>query len=204
MARPRLSTVLTESQSDRSEARQLTQEIVHELLIYDPFTGTLTWRQRARKWFRDDRQWKIWNTQHAGKPAFNSRCRRGCFEGAIFNKRYFTHRIIWLWMTGSWPVGEIDHRNRDGGDNRWINLRDITHAENMRNQSIHVDNTSGFTGVYKIDGIYKAAITANGRQVHLGRFATFAEAAAARRVAGQLYGFSSGHGRARPLPTITR
>jgi hypothetical protein len=34
---------------------QLTQTIIHELLLYDPFTRALTWRAR-----KGDR-WKQWN-----------------------------------------------------------------------------------------------------------------------------------------------
>jgi len=45
----------------------------------------------------------------------------------------------------------IDHINRCPFDNRIDNLRICTHRENARNQSKHSTNTSGTTGVWRLD-----------------------------------------------------
>jgi hypothetical protein len=41
----------------------------------------------------------------------------------------------------------IDHVNNNGLDNRKINLRLCTNAENMRNRPLYKNNSSGFKGV---------------------------------------------------------
>lgn len=65
----------------------------------------------------------------------------------INGKIYKHHRIIWLWMTGEWPEGLIDHRDRDAMNNRWGNLRDATPSINSHNQDMHGNNTSGTSRV---------------------------------------------------------
>ena len=126
----------------------LTQEIVKELLNYNPETGELFWRERSIKWFKTERDCKIWNTRFAGKEAFTALDSKGYFRSAILSKEYRVHRIIWLWVFGKWPKGQIDHINHDKKDNRLVNLRDVTHRENHKNQSIAKNNTSGCAGVY--------------------------------------------------------
>ena len=45
---------------------------------------------------------------------------------------------------------EVDHINRNTLDNRRANLRIVTTSENNFNKAKRPDNTSGFTGVYKV------------------------------------------------------
>jgi len=58
------------------------------------------------------------------------------------------HRLIWVWMTGD-DLGTdvIDHINGDPYDNRWINLRRCTRAQNQMNRGDNVNSTSGYKGV---------------------------------------------------------
>jgi hypothetical protein len=75
----------------------------------------------------------------------------------------------------------IDHINRDGLDNRRGNLRIATHAENIRNQGIRKNNTSGIKGVSLVPstGRWQARIMVWGQAKFLGTFATSQEAHAA-------------------------
>lgn len=132
---------------------------VRELLHYDPETGLLTNRitRSARA--------------QAGQPAgsWNS---DGYLDLRIDGFREFGHRIIWLYVTGDLPEGEIDHDDGDTSNNRWKNLRDVSHQMNMQNVSPPGSQTSGLAGAYRVGNRYKALIRIDGKSVHLGYFDT--------------------------------
>jgi hypothetical protein len=178
----------------------LTQAIVHELLEYEPETGALIWNWRARKWFKTDRSWNTWNTRYAGTPALASvNPVHGHLCGAIFNKSYEAHRVIWLYMTARWPDPEVDHDNQNPADNRWNNLREVTRQLNMKNQRLPRTNKTGYVGVtlrktLTLGVRYRAYITVDGKERHLGYFGTKEEATAARMAASEKYGYSDRHG----------
>src|SRR6266850_3791104 len=97
----------------------ITAERLHEVLHYEPSTGILRWKITA-------------GGAVTGKVAGNVTI-RGYRLVSIDGQRYMSHRLAWLYMTGSWPKEEIDHRNGMGSDNAWNNLREATHSENMQN-----------------------------------------------------------------------
>ena len=81
------------------------------------------------------------------------------------------------------PGMEVDHINGDGLDNRRMNLREVTKAQNMRNcRRRRSKPTSRFLGVmwFKARGKWHAHIGVDGRLIHLGDFRTELEAAQAR------------------------
>lgn len=108
--------------------------------------------------------------------------KRGYWEAEICGTRQLLHRLAWLYVHGKWPEGEIDHRNRRKADNRFINLRDVSSVENMRNVGRKRNNTTGIVGVYWFERAKKwtAAVTVRGKQIHLGYFSSIEDAAAAR------------------------
>lgn len=62
------------------------------------------------------------------------------------NQRIFMHHLVLPLKKGR----IIDHRNHDGLDNRYFNLRRCTHAENMQNSRVSKNNKLGLKGVTEI------------------------------------------------------
>lgn len=99
--------------------------------------------------------------------------------------RYMAHDIAWMYMTGSWPAYRVDHRNGDGVDNSWYNLREATAAENSQNLALSARNTSGYRGVNWMPAKkkWRAEIGFNRKNYHLGLFETVEQARDAYLVA---------------------
>ena len=76
----------------------------------------------------------------------------------------------------------VDHKNRNGLDNRKHNLRVCTAAENSRNRKVHADNTTGHRGIYWNSRLNKwmAQIRKMGKLHHLGVFSRKDDAIRAR------------------------
>ena len=164
-------------------------EALRDALEYDSETGLLTWK------YRDGLQ-NRWNTRFAGKHAFTADDMRGYKRGTFNGKTLRAHRVAFAMVEGRWP-NSVDHINGVKSDNRWINLREVTHQENHRNQPIRSDNTSGRTGVYwhKTTMKWHAAIGVDGKLKHLGIFTKQADAISAREAAEIEHDFDPFHGR---------
>lgn len=97
-------------------------------------------------------------------------------------KSTFLHHLV----IGRPPKGMItDHINRNKMDNRRENLRHATYSVNGFNVDLHLNNTSGTSGVYynKRDRRWVAEIGLNNKKRRLGGFITKDEAIAARKLA---------------------
>lgn len=166
----------------------ITQQLLKELLDYDPDTGLLVWKARPGN--------KAWNSRFAGKKAGSNENRYSRIR--IFDKNYLSHRVIWMHVFGEWP-NEIDHVNGNGFDNRIANLRDVSHKENMKNQKRSKANKSKTTGVcwHKQTGKWQAKICVNGRWEHLGVFDDINKAKEIRAKAENEYKFHKNHGKLR-------
>ena len=89
------------------------------------------------------------------------------------------HRLIWVWMTGEELGADvIDHINGDPYDNRWVNLRRCTVAQNQMNRGNNANSTSGFKGVcWSWDTMrWQAQIGFMGKIYYLGQYDTADEA----------------------------
>jgi hypothetical protein len=87
---------------------------------------------------------------------------------------------------------DIDHNNRNRKDNRKFNLEPMTHQNNMLNQDIRSNNTSGVTGVTwdEEKGKWHSYIMADGKLKHLGFFIEINEAIFIRLKAEKKYNYS--------------
>ena len=153
----------------------LTQARLHFLFDYSPITGQLT------------RKVKIKN-QPAGNLV-GSLCTGGYLQRSIDNKLHLVHRLVWLYVHGVWPTGQIDHINHIKSDNRIINLRDVSCAQNHQNRARKTKSASGYLGVtwHKRDKRWQAHIEVNGKSTNLGLFQNLDDAVAARQQAEILY-----------------
>ena len=188
--------------------KEPSPRVLRRLIEYCPETGVLTWRERPAWMFkrnkrsgRRDHSARSWNTRHAGKtagvPSLSSTGETFYLKLSIFGRLQYAHRIAWAIHYGEWPRAVIDHENRNGSDNRIVNLLDKSTQDNMRNASLSSANTSGVTGVTWAKNRQKwaAQIGVNKTTVALGYFDSLPDAAAARKAAEKKYGFHPNHGR---------
>lgn len=154
----------------------LTHARLTQLFHYDPDTGLFSWKISTAICVK------------VGGIA-GSETERGYVRIMIGNKHYKAHRLAWFYVTGEWPSDQIDHINGNRSDNRFANLREASHAENVRNRGLQVNNTSGFKGVHflKCTGRWRSYITVNSKKKHLGYFDTAEEAHAAYCKAAEKY-----------------
>jgi hypothetical protein len=145
----------------------IDQDTARQLFIYDEQTGVLTWRNNAGR---------------RGRAGAQAGClTEGGYRKVRFLRRgYLVHRVIWLYVTGSWPDC-IDHINGIRDDNRIVNLRSVPEVVNKHNRWVPSrQNKSGFLGVRaRKNGRYVAVIGVGGKDVYLGIFGTAQDAHAA-------------------------
>jgi hypothetical protein len=133
---------------------------LREVLDYDPQTGAFTWKQNVAR------------NVKAAQSAGNDQGTGGYLRIRIDKRLYAAHRLAWLFMTGVWPTNQIDHINQNRRDNRFVNLRDCPRQANSHNRR-PAQPTQTCAGKWRI------GITAFGKHIHLGTFATKSEAEAA-------------------------
>jgi hypothetical protein len=151
------------------------------LFDYDPESGDLTWRVQTSSTPQGKKAGTVVKHKVEGYTSY--------INVTILGDPYKAHRIIWLLQTGSWPSKHIDHIDGDGLNNSWSNLREVTASQNLMNQRVRSDSTSGIKGVSydKKRNMWYVYIDVDKKRKHLGRYETKEEAAAARLAAEKIY-----------------
>jgi hypothetical protein len=144
----------------------LTHKRLLEVLSYEPETGKLRWLKRISI-----------RVKAVGVEA-GSITPDGYIEIGLDGHNYQAHCLAWFYMTGEWSDLQIDHKDTDRKNNKWMNLRKATHGQNVQNSGPRKNNKSGFKGVSfnKERGLWQARIMSE-RKLHLlGHFETPQEA----------------------------
>ena len=142
-----------------------------ELFDYKPLTGELVWKRPTS------------NRVKKGDVA-GAKGREGGRDLRLHGRLYRLHRLIWCWVTAQDPgTSEVDHRDRNRGNNRFWNLRLGTRAQNMWNTPAR-----GYRQMP--NGRYFSTIRVGGDSpIYLGSFDTAEEAGAAyAKAAAELHG----------------
>jgi hypothetical protein len=134
----------------------LSASRVRELFDYDPATGLLT------------RRIAVSNSRVGVAVGRDNGL--GYLQVRVDRRLFTVHRVIWCWMTGEWPQGEVDHIDGNRSNNRWSNLRLATREQNEANKRTREGKIGGAKGVYAHRGRWRALITVAGKRIYLGVF----------------------------------
>ena len=144
--------------------------MIRRILDYDPDTGVFRWREHFK-------------LNYVGAVAGCSMS-SGYRRLGIAGKRYYEHRLAWLYTYGIWPTNQIDHINNVKDDNRICNLREATVSQNHANKSKYKGEL--LKGVKKHPhGKFSARISINNKEKYLGIYDTEEQAHAAYCEAAQ-------------------
>jgi hypothetical protein len=139
---------------------------------YDEDSGKLFWRRSPNR------------RKPVGSLAGCLSLKTGRWVVSVCGKHYLAHRVVWAIKTGAWPKLLIDHINGDPLDNRFENLRDVTHSTNMQNiRKAYPRSKTGVLGVHLEPNSkrypYFAGIRVDGKKRVIGRYKTVQEAQSA-------------------------
>lgn len=162
----------------------LTQEYLKSILNYDHDTGVFKWKHRS------DIPKEI-NARFSSMMT-GEKLDHGYRRIVINSKKYYAHRLAWLYVNGYFPKITIDHIDGDKSNNKISNLREATYSQNQCNLGTAKNNRSGLKGVTydKRQNNWFARIKINKKQIYLGSYgcptaAHFAYCRAAKQYHGE-------------------
>ena len=140
--------------------KTLTAERLREVLDYDPDTGVFTWKVARGRGVK------------AGDIAGYADD-KGYRRITVDGREHLAGRVSWLHVCGCWPTNEIDHKNGIRSDDRFTNLRDVTHSLNQQNKrQAQCNNKTGLLGVSRSRNNFTAYIKIDGKTQRIGTFDT--------------------------------
>lgn len=135
----------------------ITAEKLREYLHYSEATGLFSWKKIP------SRKFKVGDAAGSLKP-------HGYMKIQICGERHYSHRLAWLYVTGQWPSGEMDHKDGNRANNSFANLRESDHQKNC------INRPARGTSFQACNGKWRAQIGVDFKQVALGTFDTEQEA----------------------------
>lgn len=152
------------------------RELIDEYLRYEKETGKFFWiKKPSSKVYVGDEAGRLIRTGH----------KQICIKGHLI----LAHRLVWFIETGVWPIGVIDHIDRNPVNNVFSNLRDVPQGENIKNSRVRKDSKSGHKGIRFFRGRWSVHKWECKRRKFKGSFDTLEEALALRdEIYGEEYG----------------
>ena len=146
----------------------ITKEYLETILNYSPSTGIFVWLK---------------NNKQAGYLTHGYR------KICILGKKYYEHRLAYLYMVGEWPEFEVDHINNIRNDNKWCNLRLATSEQNSFNKPKQKNSVSKYKGIrwHKKTKKWQVRLYINRKTKYLGYYDCEIEAAKAYNTAALNY-----------------
>lgn len=155
----------------------ITYQQARNLFSYNPVTGHLTSSSTGKR---------VGSIKYKrGRPA----CR---IVRITKSQRMNEATVIWVWMTGVPPADEVDHKDLDSTNNKWLNLREANDTTNAFNRRKY--GNSPYKWVQEVamrngPPRYRARVTAYGKRESSIYFDTPEEAhSAALVIAARIHG----------------
>ena len=137
-------------------------DTLKHILHYDPTSGVFTWKVNSGR-------------SKPGKVA--GYLNKGYVVIGYKGKSCLAHRLAFLYMTGKYPILEVDHIDGCPSNNKWTNLREVSSKQNKENRyKANKNSKHGFLGVTKNHKNYMAHIYHNNKSIYLGTFGSPEEA----------------------------
>jgi len=160
----------------------MDQTLLKTLFNYDPYTGIFKRINRLKC------NGELSPCDFVGK----AKSTYGYLQYTIKGKTYDVHRLIFMYMDGSFAETDIDHIDGDRLNNKWNNLRKVSRETNLRNVGKRKTSHKGVTGVglQKSSKKWKVWI---GKKYQKCGFNTFEEALHHRKTMEKELGYTEGH-----------
>ncbi len=143
----------------------ITQELLVDRFYYDEKSGFFYERSFETDSFGSP-------VGHAAKNLY--------IKVSIQGYPFLAHRLAWIYMNGTEPIGDIDHIDGDRQNNAWSNMREGTRSQNLQNRrsASCTKQSCNLLGAFwsKPANRWRSQIRANGKTHHLGLFDTALEA----------------------------
>lgn len=157
----------------------LTANRLREVLSYDLESGVFTWLVPLSN------RVKVGDFAGAFRPD-------GYLVIRVDGSLYHTGRLAWLFVTGQFSVGQIDHKDQNPSNNKFANLRDVPQRVNLLNKSnANCTSKTGIRGVNfdrrRKTNPWRARIFVDGKEIFLGCFPDAKNALFARLTAQKKY-----------------
>jgi hypothetical protein len=140
----------------------LTQEQVRRQFTYSPKEGLLRYRNPTVV------QGKI---VPPGTIAGHVH-KEGYRYVSVNGVQYRGSRVIWLYVTGQWPVHKIDHKDCNPTNDKFENLREASDSQQKQNNRKRKDSKTGYKCVtyyedprYRDGKHYRWKVVVNGKRI---------------------------------------